>query len=482
MKWLILLAAFGFGLFAFSPAETFACLENCGTTYSKDYSSQCVAGSYSCSCVSTSSVMNTSAPNETSTAASCDTFCGKMNATSYTYTCNLSSGATNYTVSQGNVGSTSTVTNLGEAPKTEEADYIVPTLLVPIPGFSSATNENNDFSIPTKAADGSQTSVNFLAEYINAIYGWILGAAALVAVVMMMLGGLQYVLARGKSKYIDKAKTRITNAITGMVLLLAAYNIAFLIDPRLTNLESIGVKNVEGIEYFPPDGEDLNITPNTTLTGATVPISGNYITAGCQEGCVIDADALTALQTAATAFHSATGKNVVIASATRSLAKQATLFYSNCLLTGGVCSPPTCNASSGVVAKSGSKWTLTGEYAGVTNGTAIVNALANPATAKYGNCPHTSAVALDAWCDDGGSSYRHDPECQGQLISAMVNAGFCRLSSEAWHFELNTKKVSTSCSQSNNSISYTKGGKQITPTADCAKWNFKLDTCALKKP
>jgi hypothetical protein len=414
-----------------------------------------------------------------STAEECDIYCSRSTATSYTLRCELEDETKNYTVAQGSV---TTVSDLTEAPEQKEKDYLVPTLLVPIPGFSNSSNENNDFSIPTKAADGSQTSVNFLAEYINAVYGWILGAAALVAVVMMMIGGLQYTLSRGKPKYIEKAKTRITNAITGMVLLLAAFNIAYLIDPRLTDLEEIGVTNVEGIEYFPPDGEDTNVTPNVTLSGTTVPITGAHITAGCQEGCAIDADVLSALQTAATSFHSVTGKNVVIASATRSLSKQAALFYNNCILTGGVCSPATCNASSGVVTKSGSRWKLTGSYANETSGTAIVAALSNPANAAYGNCPHTSGIALDAWCDDGGSNYRHDPACQGQLITAMVNAGFCRLSSEAWHFELETKKVSTACLTSNTSISYTKkGGTQVTPTSDCAKWNFKLHTCAIKK-
>jgi hypothetical protein len=435
-----------------------------------DQSGQCVEGSYRCRCGSEGGSNSSAAA--TSSANACDIYCSRSTATSYSYSCDLSDGTKNYTVLAGQV---TTVNDLTGVPGEEEADYIVPDLLVDIPGFDG-------FSTPTRSTDDSQTSVNFLAEYINAVYGWILGAAALVAVVMMMLGGLQYVLARGKSKYIEKAKTRITNAITGMVLLLAAYNIAFLIDPRLTNLEAIGVTNVEGIEYFPPDGEDVNVSPNAALTGETVPISGNYISAGCQEGCVLDPDALTALQTAATAFHSATGKNVVIASSTRSLSKQAALFYSNCLLTGGVCSPSTCNASSGVVAKSGSKWVLTGSYAGETSGTAIVTALSDPNNAAYGNCPHTSGIAVDAWCDDGGSNYRHDPACQGQLITAMVNAGFCRLSSEVWHFELNTKKVSSACSTSNNSISYTKkGGAQVNPTSDCAKWNFKLHTCAVKK-
>ncbi len=446
------------------------------TTGAEDRSDECAAGTYTCRCGSEGG--SNSLDSATASADACNTYCINSTQSSYTYSCTLSDGSS-YTVYQGSV---TTMNSLTGAPETEDADFVVPTLLVPIPGFSNSSNSNNDFSVPTTSNDGVHTNVNFLAEYINAIYGWILGAAALVAVVMMMLGGLQYVLARGKPKYIDKAKTRITNAITGIVLLLAAFNVAYLIDPRLTNLEALGVQNVAEIEYFPPDGEDTNITPNTMLTGSTVPISGDYIIAGCNEGCAIDAETLTALQTAATAFHSATGKHVTIASATRSLGKQASLFYENCLLTGGTCAPATCNASSGVVTKSGSTWTLTGSYANTTNGTAIVAALANPENAAYGNCPHTSAVALDAWCADGGTHYRHDPACQGQLITAMINAGFCRLSSEVWHFELNTKKVSSACSTANNSISYQKkDGTTVTPTSDCAKWNFKYHTCAVKK-
>lgn len=461
------------------PTPVFARITDIQIEIEQQAANSCVPGTESCSCTGETQSFG---PISKSTAEECDAWCATMDATSYTLTCTYGNGNSNQPIGQGNVGSTNIGSALTEAPEEEDAEYIVPTLLVPIPGFSNPGNLNNDFSVPTLSSNGSQTSVNFIAEYINAVYGWVLGAAALVAVVMMMIGGLQYTLSRGKPKYIEKAKTRITNAITGMVLLLAAYNIAYLIDPRLTDLQEIGIKNVEGIEYFPPDGEDINVTPNLSLTGNVVPISGDYIAAGCQEGCAVDAETLTALKVAATEFHTATGKNVVITSATRSLGKQAALFYSNCLLSGGVCSPDTCNASSGVVTKSGSKWTLTGPYVGQTSGAAIVAALSDPKNAAYGNCPHTSGVALDAWCDDGGSEYRHDPACQAALIDAMIDAGFCRLSSEVWHFELDSKSVSTACSTSNNSISYTKkGGERITPTSDCEKWNFKLHTCAIKK-
>ncbi len=379
-----------------------------------------------------------------------------------------------YTMNEGNVVAPEGV--LPDAPAEPEQAFTVPILNIQIPGFQQ-------FDTPTKSADGSVISVNFLATYINAIYAWALGAGALVAVVMMMLGGLQYVLSRGKSKYIEKAKTRITNAITGLVLLLAAYNIAFLIDPNTTILKSLDVTNVDRLEYFPPEGEEESdaITANTSLTGDTDPITGDYITA--YSGAAVDGDVLTALQSAAKVFHAETGKNVVITSATRDLTKQATLFYSNCLKTGGVCSPTTCNpASTSVVKKVSGKYTLIGKYANETDSSTIISDIVS--NAQVSNCPHTSGIALDAWCADGGSDYRHDPECQTKLIKAMIGAGFCRLSLEPWHFELDSKKVSTkSCSTSWNDASYLlKNGTTETPGTDCQKWDFKQHRCAVKKP
>jgi D-alanyl-D-alanine dipeptidase len=68
------------------------------------------------------------------------------------------------------------------------------------------------------------------------------------------------------------------------------------------------------------------------------------------------------------------------------------------------------------------------------------------------NCPHTTGKALDIWGTKLGSTSQcimqdscnaklgdQDPcaldECQAALIAAMRDASFCRLDSEAWHFE-----------------------------------------------
>ena len=101
-------------------------------------------------------------------------------------------------------------------------------------------------------AIGNTTSVGNLPTYINAVYAWLLPAASLVAVVMMMIGGLQYIMARGKSKYIDAAKTRITNAITGLVLLLSAFVLLNLVDPRFTRFQSLQVPLLKQVVLLDP--------------------------------------------------------------------------------------------------------------------------------------------------------------------------------------------------------------------------------------
>lgn len=105
----------------------------------------------------------------------------------------------------------------------------------------------DDASYTLNVPIGSVTEIQNLPTYINTIYTWLLPAASLIAVVMLMIGGLQYVLSRGKSKYIEKAKTRITNAITGLVLLLAVFVILNLIDPRLTALNTLKIPMIKEI-------------------------------------------------------------------------------------------------------------------------------------------------------------------------------------------------------------------------------------------
>jgi len=81
-----------------------------------------------------------------------------------------------------------------------------------------------------------------LVEYVQGLYRLSLGLVAIVALVMIVFGAVEYTLLSGAApnKKSD-AKDRILSAIWGLLLLLGAYLILQTINPNLVNLEITGV-------------------------------------------------------------------------------------------------------------------------------------------------------------------------------------------------------------------------------------------------
>ena len=177
------------------------------------------------------------------------------------------------------------------------------------------------------------------------------------------------------------------------------------------------------------------------------------------------------------------GKGIVVADASRTPAQQADMFYRKCLVhSDGKCRPAVCEPTKNpklVSGNSKSGYKLVGILANEKDRNTIITTLANNSKPK--NCPHTSNVALDVWCE-GVSGMKVDPQCQKALTEIMVQNGFCRLSSEAWHFEWDAKKRSEeSCTQS-KSATYTIDGNSHDPLTDgkgneCILWDYKVHKC-----
>jgi len=94
---------------------------------------------------------------------------------------------------------------------------------------------------------GGKTQFNTIADYISAVYQMLIPFMSVVAVVMIMIGGLQYTLARGNPKAITQAKERITKAVIGFVLLMVAFVMANLLDPSLTHLKQLRIPMVKKV-------------------------------------------------------------------------------------------------------------------------------------------------------------------------------------------------------------------------------------------
>jgi|GEM_PF-2573376 len=78
-----------------------------------------------------------------------------------------------------------------------------------------------------------------LAEKIQNLYFWVVSLAGLVALGLIIFGGVMYAASGGNPSRISEAKSWITHALAGLGMLLAAYLILGFINPDLTKLQDI---------------------------------------------------------------------------------------------------------------------------------------------------------------------------------------------------------------------------------------------------
>ena len=88
-------------------------------------------------------------------------------------------------------------------------------------------------------------------QYARNIFNVSLGAAGILAVLMLVIAGVQYTLGAVSEQAKSDAKDRIRSAILGLLIVLAAYLILWTINPDLVRLEL----NIPAItEFMPPPG------------------------------------------------------------------------------------------------------------------------------------------------------------------------------------------------------------------------------------
>lgn len=145
-------------------------------------------------------------------------------------------------------GTGETQAQTGTGIRAADLTPVTPELSVPIPGltFRPAYNEGNDVVVP------------YLADYISAVYKYLLGISTLVAIIVVIYGGFLYLL----GQTVGSAKTGtalIKDALAGLVILYSSYLILYLINPnlvslqpiRLTRINSVALGEASGIERDP---------------------------------------------------------------------------------------------------------------------------------------------------------------------------------------------------------------------------------------
>jgi hypothetical protein len=74
-----------------------------------------------------------------------------------------------------------------------------------------------------------------LPQVLNAIMGWSVGLAAILAVIMLAIGGFNYMTSESVFKMGD-AKEKISNAIIGLLIVLGAVFLLGYINPEITSM------------------------------------------------------------------------------------------------------------------------------------------------------------------------------------------------------------------------------------------------------
>ena len=116
-------------------------------------------------------------------------------------------------------------------------------LLAPLPNPEGGELSNIDVS-----------GDNALGQYLNIIIKLAIGLAAVLAVVMIVMGGIQYMtteLVSGK----EDGKRRITNAVLGLLVALGAWLILYTINPNLLSTTLVIPKTQ--ISYFEVSGAQV---------------------------------------------------------------------------------------------------------------------------------------------------------------------------------------------------------------------------------
>lgn len=151
---------------------------------------------------------------------------------------------------------------INEAKKTL---FTAPDLQINIPGMEKLSNID--------CAPGDTCEIPWLGQYIKGIYNYAIAIAGILAAVVMMGGGLLWLISRGDASQITKAKELILGSIIGFIILTGSYLILTLINPDLVNLKSISVTNIKPTDLEPLsyEGNEKNSNECFNCTTLSVP-------------------------------------------------------------------------------------------------------------------------------------------------------------------------------------------------------------------
>jgi len=100
--------------------------------------------------------------------------------------------------------------------------------------FGAVDSKTGGYAIP-----GSTASI---AKYVRVIYKYAIGIVGILAAVVLMVGGVMWIIAGGNSTAIGEAKSWIGASLTGLLLALLSYLILATVNPALVDFQVTAIE------------------------------------------------------------------------------------------------------------------------------------------------------------------------------------------------------------------------------------------------
>ncbi len=110
----------------------------------------------------------------------------------------------------------------------------LPALLLPAAAFAQLSEAQSSLE-DVGTGIGSEATANELPELIGNLIAVLLSVLGIIFVVLVVYAGFLYLTSQGEEDKVKKAKKLLSQAVIGLVIIIAAYAIAdFVIDALVT--------------------------------------------------------------------------------------------------------------------------------------------------------------------------------------------------------------------------------------------------------
>jgi len=124
--------------------------------------------------------------------------------------------------------------------------FEIPEMQIDIPtvNLTGATCQAND--------DGTFfCQIPWLGQYLSGIYDYGLSIAGILAAIILMAGGVLWLVSGGDAGKITQAKELIIGSVVGLIILFSAYLILFQVNPELVKTKSVSIGTLQNMDFEP---------------------------------------------------------------------------------------------------------------------------------------------------------------------------------------------------------------------------------------